>query len=125
MEPMVIHLLLMSFNDLEVEVVFIITTKVANCAVTCRKLQLPAGQIHPIMVELHLTIVITGSTTITNSDGSSTTTYNFYDPATGNPNYGTSSNNTLTVNDGKLTGSFEKTNGRTNNYTVTSVRTIK
>lgn len=70
-------------------------------------------------------IVITGSTTITNSDGSSTTTYNFYDPATGNQNYGTSSNNTLTVNDGKLTGSFEKTNGRTNNYTVTSVRTNK
>lgn len=70
-------------------------------------------------------IVITGSTTTMNSDGSTTITYNFYDPATGNQNYGTSSNNTLTLNDGKLIGSFEKTNGGTNDYTVTSVRTNK
>lgn len=63
-------------------------------------------------------IVIAGSTTTINSDGSSTTTYNFYDPATSNQREGTSSSNILTLDNNSLTGSFGS-----NNYTVTTVRT--
>jgi hypothetical protein len=62
-------------------------------------------------------IVIVGSTTIVNADGSATTTYNFYDPATSKVDKGTSSSNTLVLNNGRLTGSFGS-----NNYTVTTVR---
>lgn len=70
-------------------------------------------------------IVITGSTTVTKPDGNSVTTYNFYDPATIDPDYGASSDNTLMLNKGKLTGSFKKKSGGINKYVVTSVRPNK
>jgi hypothetical protein len=65
-------------------------------------------------------IIIVGSSTTTNADGSLSTVYHFYDPATSRSDIGTSSSNTLSLNDGKLTGTFA---GNGNNYTVTTVRT--
>lgn len=50
-------------------------------------------------------------------------TYNYFDPRTSNPDWGTSSENKLNIQDNKMVGTYNYYKGNKSlNYTVTTVR---
>jgi hypothetical protein len=66
-------------------------------------------------------IVVSSKTETLNNGTVESTTYNFFDPRTSHQNYGTSTNNQMTISNNKMTGYYSH-GGSNYSYTVTTVR---